>query len=500
MSASPFRVLLLLLYVATMAGLIVVMSPTDGQINLAKDWGIKIPQADHLLEDKKEAEALNQRIRGIIAKIEARGDQPLQIPDSEPTNERVSIKPEAERAPEELADHIQFGPHDLGILANFFESLQRLEADSADLVRILHYGDSQLEGDRISSYLRAMMQERFGGCGVGTVPITEVGLRGTIKQEAGDTWKKFTVFGGQPSPHKKYGHLGNYHHANGTIPEPGDSLSIFDNPNWVRFFRSPYGSNAKANTFEQIKIFYRSAANPLMVQASVNGQSPQVYKMPGQDEYSHFTLPLSTEPDKFRELKLHFGALSPFDVYGISLDCQRGIALDNIALRGSSGTDFTKISRSFLRGQLEMLNTKLIIFQFGVNVVPYMMGDFENYERMIYQQLKYLQSLKPDDVDIIVIGVSDMSQKQGVEMASYPNVKYIRDAQRRAAFRADCAFWDLYEVMGGENSMITWVEDKLAAKDHTHFSAKGARIVGQLFFEALMDEYERYLSALENVE
>ena len=35
------------------------------------------------------------------------------------------------------------------------------------VVRILHYGDSQLEGDRITDYFRNKMQRRFGGKGPG---------------------------------------------------------------------------------------------------------------------------------------------------------------------------------------------------------------------------------------------------------------------------------------------------------------------------------------------
>ncbi|MBA7681908.1 hypothetical protein ES703_90252 [subsurface metagenome] len=33
-------------------------------------------------------------------------------------------------------------------------------------VRIMHYGDSQIEGDRITSFLRNRLQKKFGGTGV----------------------------------------------------------------------------------------------------------------------------------------------------------------------------------------------------------------------------------------------------------------------------------------------------------------------------------------------
>ena len=58
----------------------------------------------------------------------------------------------------------------------YFDTLFEM-LDSASLkgktVRIMHYGDSQLEMDRISSVLRQKLQERFGGCGPGMVPLIQ---------------------------------------------------------------------------------------------------------------------------------------------------------------------------------------------------------------------------------------------------------------------------------------------------------------------------------------
>ena len=56
----------------------------------------------------------------------------------------------------------------------FFDSLfVEMENASSEgkVVRIMHYGDSQLEMDRISSVLRQGLQDRFGGSGPGMVPM-----------------------------------------------------------------------------------------------------------------------------------------------------------------------------------------------------------------------------------------------------------------------------------------------------------------------------------------
>ena len=61
---------------------------------------------------------------------------------------------------------------------------------------------------------------------------------------------------------------------------------------------------------------------------------------------------------------------------------------------------------------------------------------------------------------------------------------------RRYFYVCIICFWDLYEAMGGKNSMVAWVNKGLAQKDYTHFSFKGAKYVGEMFYEAIIQEIE----------
>jgi lysophospholipase L1-like esterase len=57
--------------------------------------------------------------------------------------------------------------------------------------------------------------------------------------------------------------------------------------------------------------------------------------------------------------------------------------------------------------------------------------------------------------------------------------------------KTGCAFWDLYQAMGGKNSMVQWVNatPSLAEKDFTHFNFRGARIIGEMLYNAIIKEY-----------
>ena len=192
------------------------------------------------------------------------------------------------------------------------------------------------------------------------------------------------------------------------------------------------------------------------------------------------------------KISLSLEAINSPDIYGVSLDCKKGVAVDNIALRGSSGTEFTKMDKEYLTQQLKGLNVGLIIFQFGLNVVPAELKSYRYYESRIYNQLKLLKEILPD-ASILVISVTDACKN---EEESFANIDKVRDAQKRAAKRANCSFWDLYEVMGGELSMPSWVnaDPSLAEKDFKHFNSRGAKVVGNKLFNAIIADYNDFKS------
>ncbi|MGM0531386.1 MAG: hypothetical protein ACQER7_08540, partial [Bacteroidota bacterium] len=119
--------------------------------------------------------------------------------------------------------------------------------------------------------------------------------------------------------------------------------------------------------------------------------------------------------------------------------------------------------------------------------------DYKFYEERLYKQLRMFKSFN-QDLSVIVMSVTDMSRKKRGEYESYPNIPKIRDAQKNAAFRAGCAFWDTYEAMGGRNSMPGWVfaDPPLARKDFTHFTYKGSVVISKMFYKALMRDYQKY--------
>jgi lysophospholipase L1-like esterase len=182
------------------------------------------------------------------------------------------------------------------------------------------------------------------------------------------------------------------------------------------------------------------------------------------------------------------------DFYALSLEGNSGVMVDNIALRGSSGTFFQHINLEQLKAFYNYLDVKLIILQFGGNAIPSLVDQSMavNYGNYLRYQIKLVKKAAPD-VSILFIGPSDMNIKEGMEYITYPMLESVRDEIKKAVLESGCAFFDLYDCMGGKNSMAAWVEQNLAASDYTHFSPQGARKMATMLYAALINEYNAYL-------
>jgi len=192
------------------------------------------------------------------------------------------------------------------------------------------------------------------------------------------------------------------------------------------------------------------------------------------------------------EIKIEFDLPAGGRVYGIGFDSEAGVQLDNIAMRGSSGLEFSRTDSATMDTMIKDLNPGMIILQFGGNVVPYIQNS-NFYKTAFKRELAYLKKIFPDQA-ILVIGPSDMATKVNGKFVTYPKVEPVRDALREAAIESGCSFWDMYEAMGGENSIQNFVlaDPPLASTDYIHFTSKGANMISGMFFDAIMLEYNRY--------
>jgi lysophospholipase L1-like esterase len=375
-------------------------------------------------------------------------------------------------------------------LGKFFEALSGLKADPKS-IHVLHYGDSQIEGDRITDYLRLKLQGQFGGHGPGLISLTPIAPSVINKITGSSGWDRYTTFTVKDKrvSHSAYGVLAGFSRFKeyGRRSDSGAATSASLMVTTTKLG----GANAMA--YSKIKLFYGGAQAKTWAEfydgpALVAADSLEAGGSFRVKEYNR------TQGSNVHTFKFS-GEDSP-DFYGLSLESPTGVMVDNIALRGSSGTFFHQISLSQLRQFYDYLHVKLIILQFGGNALPAIKDHTMavNYAGYLRGQIAILKKAAPE-ASILFIGPSDMSIKEGTEYVTYPLLEDMRDAIKKVVLDSDCAFFDMYDCMGGKNSMTGWVGQKLAATDYIHFSPQGARKIATLLYSALIQEYNMYLKS-----
>ena len=344
---------------------------------------------------------------------------------------------------------------------------------SPDPVRILHYGDSQIEADRISGFLRAQLQHRFGGGGAGFVSLNPaIPIHPLVNLTLSEGWAHSLPLVKSDGRSVGVGHMLS-------------AASAAGGGVWIKISRRSLRGYPPLQ-FSQVQLLLANTFAPATLDIRAGGRTLYRRAIEPQAEVQQIIANIG----EVREpLTLHFQGRGGLVLYGMSLDMAGGAALDNIPLRASAGLDFVKADLNIFKQCMYFLDAALIILQFGVNIVPHQTTNYKYYENQIYRQLKRLQQASPQ-TPILVMGVSDIARRgAGGVLASYPNVELVRNAQRSAAMRAGCAFWDTYQAMGGRNSIISWAyaQPPLATKDFCHFNHRGIDLVAELLWRGLFE-------------
>lgn len=332
-------------------------------------------------------------------------------------------------------------------LQSFYASL---EEAGTHKVRVVHYGDSQIEEDRMTQQIREGLQKQFGGSGVGLMPLVQTIPTRTVRQELRMNGrvvspqqgpKRYLVYG--PKKTQRKDHL---YGVMGQVAVMADSL-VSGSEDVIAMCK-PQVPSAH---YDRWRVFADSAI--------------------------HYTFSGDT---------VHLSGRGP--VYALSQETDTGIIVDNIPMRGCSGLVFTKIDSAQLATFFREENVQLIILQFGGNAIPSnekpetIRGFVKGYR----EQIAYLRRCAPN-VSILFIGPSDMIRMKDGVWQSYPMVPYMDKLLRKMALEENIAYFSLFQWMGGAGSMLRWKENGLACADGVHFYRSGARKAGNAVVEWILE-------------
>jgi lysophospholipase L1-like esterase len=405
----------------------------------------------------------------------------------EPPRKQVLL---AEAGPTKLAPPAEVAvpiedPH--GAMAAFYRALARTARARAgsgapasrpasdDLVtRIAHFGDSAIAPDGLTSVARELLQRQFGDAGHGFIlaaPATRWYIhRGVVLRSEG--WEKRTVTR-KNAPDGRTGY--------GGVRAEGSSRSFAV----VGTTRSgPIG-----RAVSRFDLLFRRGPGEGQLLLQVDRETPR--KVSAASRVWEDALHTVRVPDGPHQLRIRVeGSAS---VYGVALERDGpGVVYDTLGMVGLFADRLADLRLDHLRTQLAQRRPDLMILMLGGNTLAFPHWSAAGYRSVFDRMLKLFRRARPE-ASCLVMSPLDHGERHRGEIRTRPRLKEMVAIERAVGLANGCAFYSIFDAMGGEGTMARWSRSnpRLVSGDLAHTSTGGDRILGTLLYRALLAGYAR---------
>ena len=373
---------------------------------------------------------------------------------------------------------IETQENDLKIYGNkvwnqFFKKLDNQYSNGEDKINILHFGGSHIQADIWSNRMRTNFQHSSPYCNSGRGFIFPFRL---IKSNGSPV-----IMSSHTGRWKGYRNSVNHHHGPfGLMGARAELLDTLSNINiWHKNPLSNYDS------FNSIDVFFTDSSNNFEIKIIVDSNIKIDYKR----DIGHIKFKLSRLVDSLTiQIYRKKDIPSNFSFFGLLLDNENnGISYHSIGVNGAS-------VKSYLRcidfeQQLSLIQPDLVIFSIGINDAyeeDFSKESFYNNYDTLIQKIK---TINPNTAILLT------TNNDSYYMRKYPNKRAleVREKMLQLAQNKDLALWDMFQVMGGLNSIKDWQKNKLAKNDLIHLTYDGYNLIGDLLFEAFMKSFINYI-------
>ena len=358
-------------------------------------------------------------------------------------------------------------------MAPFYAALENINSLNRP-VRIAVFGDSFIEADIFTGDLRDKLQTHYGGCGVGFVAVTSLtnGYRPTVRHSFGG-WSSHMVTDTLYFDKSKQGISGGYF-----IPRQ-------------RAYVEMKGQRKYAHHLDtcEVATFYFVANGSVDIGSSINRDTIESH---------HFdcdgSLAFAQVEGRIGSIRWTVEQADSALFYGVALDGKKGISVDNFSIRGSSGLSLRGIPERFLKQFDRQRPYDLIVLQYGLNIATEKGRNYDHYKKGMLTAIEHLKEAFPD-AGFLLLSVGDRDYKTETgELRTMPGVRNLIRYQQAIAAEGKIAFWNMFEAMGGNESMAKLVHSKpsKANYDYTHINFSGGEYLAGLLYETLIYGKEQF--------
>jgi lysophospholipase L1-like esterase len=354
----------------------------------------------------------------------------------------------------------------------FFNKTKSQWREGGQKINIVHFGGSHIQADVWSNRMRQHFQN---------ISLYNNSGRGMIFP--------FRIIGSNGSPYLKTNHSGTWRGFRNSVSKHntpfgllGARATLLDSTSTIHFWINR--DHCSDCFFDELEFFYKDSLNNHCIEII----SDSLKWIKENIEKQTTTFKLSELTDSVSVAVRQLDSLGKFDFFGLRIaNNHPGICYHSVGVNGASVPSYLRCE--FLSTQLSSINPDLIIFSIGINDA-YEPSFSKDIFKLNYDSIIQIVKAVNPNVAILLTTNNDSYYRRKT-----PNKRalLVKEAMYELAKKHDAAVWDLFEIMGGLNSISKWEKNGLAKKDKIHLTPDGYKLVGDLLFEAILNAYKDYV-------
>ncbi len=344
-------------------------------------------------------------------------------------------------------------------------------------LKILHIGDSHIQADFPTGYIRERMQQMFGYGGRGLIfPYKSAGTHAAYD-------------------YRTYSN-GRWEYTRNVFREAvldmgliGATIHTTDS---TAGFKIVFHEGFIRDNFTVLKIYCKQDSLSFDIKVKTSSESIPLYvschDYASGKPYILINLPHPSDTIEVMvnktDKKQNF-----FECYGLMIEGKddNGVLYCSTGINGAGYRSLLK--QRLFESQLAEFKPDLIILDLGAN--DFYAGAFneKEMESNLVKIIDMIQRSSPS-TNIIISNSQDIYYRH---RRSIPQCKNFMELTKKVAAYRNCAFYNYYGVSGDGGSMAQWYKRGLGRADKVHLTAPGYYVKGELYLNAILNSYSFWL-------
>lgn len=414
-------------------------------------------------------------------------------------------------------------------LSAFFDKLKDLEQNKNRKINIVHIGDSHIQAGFFTQSIRTMLQEQFGDGGFGfsfpyqlvrtngprdiqytsnigwiSAPNTraigdiEIGIGGFALSTSAKNFalqlssesqslNKIKIIYPSLTPQFRISLTADKLKVTSVVSSggkmhrirSGETLSTIARKYGVSVAKLKQANNLRSDMIRAGKTLKIPGKNTVQVSNIKIDDNIEFTEMEHHPYYSSYYSPQSIERVTF----FPTNETSKFTINGLVIENNKpGIIYHSIGVNGAHMSDYNKYPLFFK--QLPILEPDMVIISIGTNESFARMAT-EEYMNQMNDFVSQIRRSVPNATILVMTPPPSLFRRRN-------NNNYVVEYADALCSQNQYIVWDLFNNMGGLQSIRSGRFASMIGRDKVHYSQSGYDLQGQMFASDLLSSYKNY--------